>query len=506
MGGGNESCRAGRFPQGGRPAADGLVVRTRAWWIFLAAGAVAIGAYLLMPAGWPQLWMDAAIGLSGAAAIAVGALWHRPRSVSVWWFLAIGLLFESLGDPIYSYQVLAFDAADPFPSVADLPYLLGALFIAIGLVRLIRARTGWDRPGLIDATVVAAGTGLLAWVFVMAPAAGDTHLTLLGQVVSLAYPIWDVLFLAILVRLLAGAGVRVPALRLLAAASMMWLAMDVAYAVLLHSGTYSQGDYVSVLWILGFVTFGAAALHPSMAELAQPAGSRAPRFTRRRLVSLTSVSLIAPMLLLCQTALSDGQVDGVAIGIASAVLFILVVLRMAGLVRQVEEQAAQLSVLARNDSLTGVPNRRSWEIELPVAIDRARRDGNPLSVALIDLDHFKRFNDEYGHQAGDRLLRAATAAWTTALRSTDILCRYGGEEFSVLLPDSTPAEATEVLERLRAATPLAQTFSAGVTCWDGQESSDELVGRADRGMYAAKDAGRDRILTDGRPTVVPIAS
>jgi diguanylate cyclase (GGDEF)-like protein len=91
-------------------------------------------------------------------------------------------------------------------------------------------------------------------------------------------------------------------------------------------------------------------------------------------------------------------------------LFLLVVLRIVGLVRQVEEQAEQLAALARHDGLTGMPNRRTWDSELAVAMDRARRDGVPLAVAMLDLDQFKRFNDQYGHQAGDRLLKSATAA------------------------------------------------------------------------------------------------
>jgi diguanylate cyclase (GGDEF)-like protein len=191
--------------------------------------------------------------------------------------------------------------------------------------------------------------------------------------------------------------------------------------------------------------------------------------------------------------------DGLAIGAASMLLFLLVVLRIVGLVRQVEDQAAQLTALARHDGLTGMPNRRTWDSELPVAMDRARRDGVPLSVALLDLDHFKRFNDQHGHQAGDRLLKSATAAWSAMLRTTDLLCRYGGEEFSVLLPGATTEEAAEVLERLRAVTPQQQTFSAGLACWDGQEISEELVARADRALYQAKDAGRDRIVAAPGP-------
>jgi diguanylate cyclase (GGDEF)-like protein len=238
-----------------------------------------------------------------------------------------------------------------------------------------------------------------------------------------------------------------------------------------------------------------------MVELSQPVVQPNTRLSWRRLALLTGASLIAPVLLLSQTLLARSRVDGIAIGAASMLLFLLVVLRIVGLVRQVEEQSEQLAALARRDGLTGIPNRRTWDSELPVAMDRARRDGVPLAVALLDLDRFKDFNDQYGHQAGDRLLKSATSAWSRMLRTTDLLCRYGGEEFSVLLPAATTDEAVEVLERLRAVTPQGQTFSAGLAGWDGQEASDELVARADRALYAAKAAGRDRVVVgDHQPT------
>jgi diguanylate cyclase (GGDEF)-like protein len=103
------------------------------------------------------------------------------------------------------------------------------------------------------------------------------------------------------------------------------------------------------------------------------------------------------------------------------------------------DQAAQLAALASHDGLTGMPNRRTWEGELPVAMDRARRDGVPISVALLDLDHFKRFNDQHGHQAGDRLLNCATAAWSAMLRTTDLLCRYGERNSVCFCPAQPPS-------------------------------------------------------------------
>jgi diguanylate cyclase (GGDEF)-like protein len=112
---------------------------------------------------------------------------------------------------------------------------------------------------------------------------------------------------------------------------------------------------------------------------------------------------------------------------------------------------------------------------------------------MIDLDHFKRYNDTYGHQAGDELLAGAAAAWGAVLRGEDLLARYGGEEFALLLMGRTAEEATQIAERMLAATPSRQTFSAGLACWDGRESPDDLLRRADELLYASKHAGRARI-------------
>ncbi len=150
-----------------------------------------------------------------------------------------------------------------------------------------------------------------------------------------------------------------------------------------------------------------------------------------------------------------------------------------------------LTDTASRDQLTGLINRRGWDglLAKELAISRSRR--TPLSVAIIDLDHFKNFNDVHGHRTGDRLLREAAGAWTAAIRHGDELARWGGEEFTLLLPDCSGACALDVVERLRKNTPGGQTCSAGVAAWDGRESAIELFERMDKALYAAKSAGRD---------------
>jgi diguanylate cyclase (GGDEF)-like protein len=114
---------------------------------------------------------------------------------------------------------------------------------------------------------------------------------------------------------------------------------------------------------------------------------------------------------------------------------------------------------------------------------------------MLDLDHFKLFNDSHGHQSGDRLLQQVARAWVKELRPTDVLSRVGGEEFALALPDCRLEEAVEVIERLRASIPGGQTCSAGVADWNGSESASQLVGRADLALYDAKRNGRNQTAT-----------
>jgi diguanylate cyclase (GGDEF)-like protein len=160
---------------------------------------------------------------------------------------------------------------------------------------------------------------------------------------------------------------------------------------------------------------------------------------------------------------------------------------------EISRLVSRLAGLARTDPLTGVPNRRVWEEELPRELERARRMDTGLCVAMIDLDNFTSSNDRHGHQAGDLVLKEAATAWRAEVRSTDPLARYGGEEF-VLLPACALADAIAIVERLRAATPLV-TCSVGLAAWDFQEASNDLVERADQAPYAAKAEGRNRYVT-----------
>jgi len=162
------------------------------------------------------------------------------------------------------------------------------------------------------------------------------------------------------------------------------------------------------------------------------------------------------------------------------------------------EEMDVLDRMAREDGLTGIANRRTLDEGLAIELARARRTGEELTVVMLDLDHFKRFNDRRGHGAGDALLRNAAQAWRRQLRPTDLLARYGGEEFTLVLPSCDADAACQLVERLRPLVPERQTFSAGVALWEQHESPAQLLARADRVLLVAKKQGRNRTIVSGR--------
>ena len=154
---------------------------------------------------------------------------------------------------------------------------------------------------------------------------------------------------------------------------------------------------------------------------------------------------------------------------------------------------AELEASAITDPMTGALNRRAWDRALVDLTTAAGRTGRPLGLALLDLDNFKAYNDAFGHNAGDRLLREFAEDARRCLRVGDVFARWGGEEFVVALPDCAPEESTRIVERVRRAVPDGRTCSAGLTTWVPGEPVTSCIARADAALYDAKQGGRDTL-------------
>ena len=474
----------------------------RGWAWFVVVSAIAmLGCYAL-----PVFGLDGVLSLAtpvfaaaSVAAVVAGTAAYRPTGRLPWLLLAGAQLLYVIADGANIVNVHARHDTT-FPALQDAFHLARFPVLVVALAILTWRRTpGWRLTSLIDAAVVATGVALVWWVYLISPMTAAGELSPLGRAVGIAYPVLDLLVLTIALRLVLGAGDRSPAVRLLLASTVLVLVGDTAYAVQRNAGTWADGTWIDALRIGSYVLLGAAALHPSMRWFDRPILSGPRDGAPARLAGLAAAALLAPAVLLIQD-LRGTPTHLPAIALSCAALFLLVLLRMAGTLR------AQQRV-AMTDSLTGLHARRFFEEALVIEAQRASRGEAFVSILLIDIDKFKRINDTYGHPSGDLVLREVASRLRDGCRPGDVIARYGGEEFAVLLPDASPTQASQVAERIRdqvCARPLplddnssiTVTVSLGAVTLPGDGTcATDVIRTADRALYAAKRAGRNRVIT-----------
>jgi diguanylate cyclase (GGDEF)-like protein len=187
--------------------------------------------------------------------------------------------------------------------------------------------------------------------------------------------------------------------------------------------------------------------------------------------------------------------------VSDIVLLVVLIWLFAVMIQRVETERALMQRQADTDKLTGIYNRRHFETSLELEIQRARRYGAPLALLMIDVDNFKRLNDSYGHLVGDRMLYRLARECESCLRTSDVFCRYGGDEFVIIAPETSAQAAVAMARRMRqnidgvstdqSFGPLA--ISIGITVWeDNFKTNDDFIAAADSALYRAKSAGRNR--------------
>jgi diguanylate cyclase (GGDEF)-like protein/PAS domain S-box-containing protein len=317
-------------------------VRQKAWLVYLAAAATATAVYFF--AGHSSYLINL-IGISSPILILVAMRLHRPSAPWAWRLLALGQFLFIAGDVVsYNYFRLnelmpgAFplEGGDvPFPGIADLLYLAVYPCLVGGLMLLVRARNvGRDRASLLDSLMLTIGIGTISWVLLISPYIQLDDLTLKVKLTAMAYPMMDLLLLAVGIRLAVSAGRRPTSFYLVMAAISALFVTDAIYAWFgLYTNGYQPGSgWLEAGWIAFYVLIGMAALHPSMRELSEPTSVVQTRMTVRRLMMLAVASMVAPVLMGFE--LWRGSTDNMAaLVVATIAMFALAVARMWGLVR-----------------------------------------------------------------------------------------------------------------------------------------------------------------------------
>jgi diguanylate cyclase (GGDEF)-like protein/PAS domain S-box-containing protein len=354
--------------------------RSRVWGFYLAAGGLLTAAYLWFPPLKGNGPLINLLGLSSSVAIGVGIYLHRPKARAAWLLFIVGQFLFFAGD-LYTYSYPKLSGVDvEFPSLGDAIYLTVYPALVAGLLVLVRRRNPQgDRAGVIDSLILTVGVGLISWVFLVAPNIHLSGLTILEKAVSAAYPLGDILLLAAAIRLAVDRGKRAPAFYLLVGSIVSLLAVDSAYTYALLTDAYNHQLGYDVGWIVYYLLWGAAALHPSMRTLSEPALESRSRLTPVRLGLLAGACLIAPSIRAWQ---AWGDTDKLVLISASAVLFLLVVARMVGLVRQEERAAAR--ELALQQAGVDLVAAAGPERVNAAAISAVRAlAGSPVTVRLL---------------------------------------------------------------------------------------------------------------------------
>ncbi len=444
------------------------------------------------------------VGLTaiGAAIGASRRCREQPRLRSAWRMLALAAFCYLAGD--VAQTVYEQVGTLPYPSVADIFYLL---FYPLTLCGLLRFPTGHRNPGervrlTLDLAAVAIGGAMVVIYVVLGPTVVASGPDKLLTAISVAYPVGDMVLLvglaSVLLRRAPGSSRR--ALQLMAATLMFFVAADLVYGYLSLHSSYQGGDPVDSLWMIAIALSAVAAA----AQVAPAPGLKEIIEHQRERASwapFLAVGVGFGVMLAGQLSERDVLQDTMAI--AAVLLATLVSVRQFLAQRDLVHTRDRLSYQSLHDEVTALPNRALVIDRAEQMLYRSRRSHAPMAALCVDIDGFKNVNERFGRAAGDELLRVVAARLSGVVRDADTVGRLNGDEFAVLLEGSTLDVTPElVAERIRDVLgqpidlhgsdqrTLSVTASTGVALGE-RSSADDLLRDADYAMQEAKRQGKN---------------
>lgn len=447
-----------------------------AWYV--VGGLLAVG-HLVLPFG-PMHDVAYVAMAAGAFGLGVAALVrHRPQPRRPWWVLVGGIGAWLVGD-------IAWAAAEDvgrgpsFPATADVFYVAGYVLFIVGLVGLSRRRRGEGYlEAVLDASIVGTVSGLLAYVWFVAPAWAEARSGSWDLVVELCYVVFDVILVARVLHLARVEAGLAPPTRLVGLAFTAVLVGDLLRNVAGRVPEVAEVPHaLDTWWLLGYLLLGSAFVHPALHALGTRDETRRPdQLGVGQVLTLCGGILVLPTVLLVEV-LMGREPDVVAVVLASIVATILVGARLALLARRMRRQAEALRRVASTDGLTGLANGPAFAAALRARLGAG--GGSRVAVVLVGLDRYTEITDILGYRVGDGLLRAAAERVRECVGPDGTAARLGGEAFAVLVDVADDEDALAWAGRIRAA--LATPF----TVHDIEVTVDALVG-----MALAPDDGFD---------------
>ena len=462
--------------------------------------AVYVVWFLLTPPGpWRTAWSDFAflppsvVGLCAG----VGLLRRRdllPRLRAAWAWILAAVACRLFADVTW-WWLEAVRGLDPFPSTADVGYCAFYPCLLAGLLLLARDSAATGKQRLIDAldTVAVGGCGFVVmWFFILGPVveAGGRGL---ADALNVYYPVADVVVAAAAARIVMRGFKRSLALPLLLLSCTFFVVADSGFAFLSTFEGSSGGQWIDIPWIAACVLLAAAVdvQRRAPGEALPAVSMRASR------LPLAAATVAGALLVHAVSDLSPYPVRAIATTVV--VIMCVTAARQLVATQEYAHLARRYRLLATRDVLTGVASRGEGMAQGEALVRASAHRGSPCSVLMLDMDGFKEINDELGHPAGDAALVTVAQRITAAVRSQDLVCRYGGDEFLVVLPGADAATAAAVAERIETGVAAVPVLLAGreaelsVTACAATTSAGtlaELVDAADAALLARKAARR----------------